>query len=112
METCEHCGMTFINKACVTKHIRNGKCPKYVPPKTYAELQAENDKLRELETKAVDGCIRLREEVKAKQEEIEWLKPYYRFYKHIEAHLTSDEKVICKICGKTLKQIEQALKGK
>lgn len=48
MVTCEHCGMTFINKACVTKHIRNGKCPKYVPPKTYKELQAENDKLREL----------------------------------------------------------------
>ncbi len=46
MVTCEHCGMTFINKACVTKHIRNGKCPKYVPPKTYKELQAENARLK------------------------------------------------------------------
>jgi len=43
--------------------------------------------------------------------EIERLKAFERFYCHIEEHLGPKEKVICKICGKSLDEIKQALKG-
>lgn len=36
----------------------------------YKKLQTENDNLKELETAAIDGCLRLRDELKAKDEEI------------------------------------------
>lgn len=41
-----------------------------------ADLQAENERLKELETKAIDGCIRYREELKSKNELITAQKEY------------------------------------
>ena len=41
----------------------------------YDKLRDENAILKEHETKAIDGCIRLRGEIKAKDEEIERLTP-------------------------------------
>ncbi len=45
MIKCKHCGMKFINKACVTKHSPKYK---YIPPKTRAELEAEVKRLNQL----------------------------------------------------------------
>ncbi len=50
-------------------------------------------------------------ELGAADKEIERLKQFERFYRHIETHLGPDDVVICKICGKSLNEIEQALKG-
>jgi len=50
-------------------------------------------------------------QLKGKDERIAELERYERFYQHIEAHLTSDQVVVCKICGKSLLEIEQTLKG-
>lgn len=48
MIKCEHCGNSFINKACVTKHLNNKRCPNYVPPPTYKEIEAKNTNLQKI----------------------------------------------------------------
>ena len=65
----------------------------------------------EFARKSANEIDRLTAELKAKDEEIERLQQFERFYRHIEAHLRPDDEVICKICGKSLNDIEQALKG-
>ena len=47
-------------------------------------------------------------ELKAKDEEIVRLQPFERFYRHIYQHLKPGDEVICKICGKSMDQIEQS----
>jgi hypothetical protein len=59
------------------------------------DLRAENAKLKE--------------KLSARNEEIKRLLPFLRFYRHIEEHLGQDDEVICKICGKSLDEIEQAV---
>lgn len=44
------------------------------------------------------------------QQRIKELERYEIFYKHIQLHLSTDEFVVCKICDKSLEEIEQALK--
>jgi len=58
-------------------------------------------------------CIEQEDKILAQVERIAELERYERFYQHIEAHLTSDRVVICKICGKSLAdlEIERAVKG-
>ena len=50
-------------------------------------------------------------EKQAQAERIAELEKYERFYQHIESHLTAHQVVICKICGKSLLEVEQVLKG-
>jgi len=60
------------------------------------------------------GCAaydKLSAEKQAQAERIAELEKYERFYQHIESHLTAHQVVICKICGKSLLEVEQVLKG-
>jgi len=63
---------------------------------------------RQMEQNRQEYIRNLQAELKVKNEEIDRLQPFERFYRHIEQHLTPGEKVICKICGKSLDDIEQA----
>ena len=60
---------------------------------------------------ACDIIDRLTAELKAKDKEIVRLQPFERFYRHIYQHLKPGDEVICKICGKSMDQIEQSPEG-
>jgi len=50
------------------------------------------------------------EQLAARDWAIQNLEPFARFYGHIKSHLESGQVVICKICGKSMQELEQARK--
>jgi len=70
----------------------------------FDQMVAENERLKE----KLSGML---VENKDQAERIAELQKYERFYQHIKSHLTSDQVVICKICGKSLLEIEQVLEA-
>ncbi|HUX47303.1 MAG TPA: hypothetical protein VMV58_04755 [Desulfosporosinus sp.] len=64
-----------------------------------------------MDKQATLGILELEANFKAKDEEIVRLQPFERFYRHIYQHLKPGDEVICKICGKSMDQIEQSPEG-
>ena len=84
--------------------------------RTTSELLLRSGKELRAELKAKDALLKEKsialanelDDRKAKDEEIVRLQPFERFYRHIYQHLKPGDEVICKICGKSMDQIEQS----
>ena len=100
--------LRFLGSGEYRKECNCGDCQKVPDALQYAikvlkEFEGDNDE-----------CIETCQEITLLKEQIKELKQRELddeiFIKHIQSHLQEGQKVICKICGKTVEEIATAFK--